>query len=278
MGLNPSQVMYRDEFVASFEQRQSYLRDTVTNEGIVKGNSAIVLVTGQAEAMKERGVDGLIPASNETDTQVTITLKEMHHRTTATSFDIFQGQSDRRRIMQMRGMVAANKEIDDNILTALTAATTTFATTINNAASLSIGIIADMLYALYANQVDNDGQITCVWSPKMYARLMKIAQMSSVDYVDKKPLIDGPQPFKFLGATHLMHPRVPGVGTATATNFIYHKAALAHLVDTAGIKTDIGYNGEHDYSWARHSIFHGSKVLQNAGILKVTSNDTEALT
>ena len=77
MALNPAQVLYRDEFVASFEQRQSYLRDTVTNEAMVKGSSAVFLVTGQAEAMKERGVDGLIPASNEVDTQITVTPKEI---------------------------------------------------------------------------------------------------------------------------------------------------------------------------------------------------------
>jgi hypothetical protein len=277
MGLNPSQVLYRDEFVASFEQRQSYLRDTVTTESMTKGASAIFLVTGQAEAMKERGVDGLIPASNETDAQVTVNLKEMHHRATATNYDIFQGQSDRRRIMQMRGMIAANKEIDDSIIAGLVGATTTFATTINNTNALTIGRLVDMLSELYEQQVDNDGMITCVWTPKMHARLMMIAQVSSVDYVDKKPLIDGPQPFKFLGATHIMHPRLPGVGTATATNFIYHKAAIGHAVDTAGIKTDIGYNGEHDYSYARHTLYHGSKVLQNAGVLKVTHKDDDLL-
>jgi hypothetical protein len=277
MGLNPTQVLYRDEFVASFEQRQSYLRDTVTTESMTKGSAAIFLVTGQAEAMKERGVDGLIPASNETDAQVTVNLKEMHHRATATNYDIFQGQSDRRRIMQMRGMVAANKEIDDNIIAGLVGATTTFGTTINNTNTLTIGRLVDMLSELYEQQVDADGQITCVWTPKMHARLMMIAQVSSVDFVDKKPLIEGPQPFKFLGATHIMHPRLPGVGTATATNFIYHKAAFGHAVDSAGIKTDIGYNGEHDYSYARHTIYHGSKVLQNAGILKVTHKDDDVL-
>jgi hypothetical protein len=277
MGLNPTQVLYRDEFVASFEQRQSYLRDTVTTESMTKGSAAIFLVTGQAEAMKERGVDGLIPASNETDAQVTVNLKEMHHRATATNYDIFQGQSDRRRIMQMRGMVAANKEIDDSIIAGLVGATTTFGTVINNTNTLTIGRLVDMLSELYEQQVDNDGQITCVWTPKMHARLMMVAQVSSVDYVDKKPLIEGPQPFKFLGATHIMHPRLPGVGTATATNFIYHKAAFGHAVDSAGIKTDIGYNGEHDYSYARHTIYHGSKVLQNAGILKVTHKDDDVL-
>lgn len=272
MALNPSQVLYRDEFVASFEQRQTYLRDSVTNEAMVKGSSAIFLVTGQAEAMKERGVDGLIPAASETDSQVTITLKEMHHRATATNFDIFQGQSDRRRILQMRGMTAANKEIDDNIIAALGSATSSYNS--GSAVTLTYGKLVDIISTLYANQVDNDGQITCVWTPKAWARIMTFAQATSIDYVNQKPLVDGPQPFRFLGAMHIMHPRVTGAGTSTASNFVYHKAAIGHAVDTAGIKTDIGYNGEHDYSYARHSIYHGSKILQNAGVLKVVTDDT----
>lgn len=274
MALNPTQVLYRDEFVSAFEQRQSYLRDTVTNEAMVKGSSAIFLVTGQADTMKERGVDGLIPSANETDSQVTISLKEMHHRATATSWDIFQGQSDRRRIMQEKGMKAANKEIDDAIVTALGSATTSYSS--GSAVTLTFGKLVDILSSLYANQVDNDGLITCVWTPKAMARIMTFAQSTSIDYVDRKPLIDGPQPFRFLGATHIMHPRLTGVGTSTASNFVYHKAAIGHAVDSAGIKTDIGYNGEHDYSYARHSIFHGAKILQNAGVLKVVTDDTAA--
>jgi hypothetical protein len=272
----PMQVLYRDEYVAAFEQRQSYLRDAVTTETMVKGNSAIFLVTGKADTMKERGVDGLIPAANETDTQVTITLKEMHHRATQTGWDIFTGQSDRRRILQERGMKAANKEIDDTILTALDATTTTYNS--GSAVTLTYGRLVDILSELYESEVDNDGQITCVWSPKQYARILTFAQATSIDYVNQKPLVDGPQPFRFLGAMHIMHPRVPGAGGATAKGFVFHKAAIGHAIDNAGIKTEIGFNGEHDYSFARHTIFHGAKVLQNSGIIEIVNDDTAAIT
>lgn len=271
----PMQTLYRDEFVAAFEQRQSYLRDSVTTEAMIKGNQAVVLVTGTADTMKERGVDGLIPAANETDTQITVTLKEMHHRATVTGFDIFGGQSDRRRILQERGMKAANKEIDDVILTALDATTTTYNS--GSAVALTYGRLVDIMSELYESQVDNDGQITCVWSPKQYAKILTFAQATSIDYVNGKPLVDGPNPFRFLGAMHIMHPRVPGVGTATAKGFVYHKAAIAHAIDNAGIKTDIGYNGEHDYSYARHTVYHGSKILQNAGVIEVVNDDTAAI-
>jgi hypothetical protein len=273
MALNPTQILYRDEYVASFEQRQSYLRDRVTTEAMIKGASAVFLVTGKADTMKERGVDGLIPAASEIDTQVTITLKEMHHRATATGFDIFGGQSDRRRILQERGMKAANKEMDDTILTALNATTTNYNS--GSAITLSYAKLVDIISDLYESEVDNDGMITCVWSPKTYARILTFAQATSVDYVNSKPLVDSYQaPFRFLGAMHIMHPRVPGVGTSSAKNYVYHKAAIGHAIDTGSIKVDVGYNGEHDYSYARHSIYHGAKILQNAGVIEVTTDDT----
>lgn len=275
MALNPAMVTYREEFLAAFETNQTLLRDTVMTESLITGNQAIILVTAQAEAMKQRGVDGLIPASNEVDTQQTIQLTEMHHRTTVTNWDIFQGQADRRRIMQMRGINAANKEIDDNILTALSAATTTYGTTITTS-GLTLSVFTDIMQTLYANQVPNDGGITCVWTPKMFARLLLLNQFTSSDWQSNQPMVTGPQVVKWMGANHIMHPRLTGVGTSTATCYVYHKSAIAHAVDTAGVRTDIGYNGEHDYSYARHSIFHGSKVLQNAGVLKITSNDTTA--
>jgi hypothetical protein len=272
----PMQTLYRDEYVASFEVRQSYLRDAVTTESMVKGNNAIFLVTGRSDTMKERGVDGLIPAANELDSQITINLKEMHHRATVTGWDIFTGQGDRRRILQERGMKAANKEIDDTILTALDATTTTYNS--GSAVTLTYGRLVDILSELYEAEVDNDGQICCVWSPKQFARILTFAQATSIDYVNQKPLVDGPQPFRFLGAMHLMHPRVPGAGGATAKGFVFHKAAIGHAIDTAGIKTDIGFNGEHDYSYARHSLFHGAKILQNSGVIEVVNDDTAAIT
>lgn len=277
MGLNPSHVLYRDEFVAAFEQRQSYLRDSVTSEAMIKGASAVFLVTGKADTMKERGVDGLIPSASEVDTQVTINLKEMHHRATVTGYDVFQAQSDRRRILQERGMKAANKEIDDTILAALDGTTTTWNS--GSAITLSYNRLVDIITELYENEVDNDGGITCVWSPKAYARILTFAQATSIDYVNQKPLMDGYQaPFRFLGAQHIMHPRVPGVGTNASKCFVYHKAAIGHAMDTAGIKIDVGYNGEHDYSYARHSIYHGAKILQNSGVIEVTVDDSAAIT
>ena len=44
------QIQYRQEFIATFEQKQSLLRDTVTTEAVIKGNTATFLVAGSGGA------------------------------------------------------------------------------------------------------------------------------------------------------------------------------------------------------------------------------------
>lgn len=266
-------TIYKQEFVAAFEQRQSYLRDSVSSEALVNGESATFLLVGKADTMRQRGVDGRIPNANEIDTQVKIALKEMHHKAQVTSWDIFTAHGDRRRLLQERGMVAANKEMDSTIITALSAATAVYPTVLN-AASTSIGKLVDIVSELYEQEVENDGMITFLWTPKAFARLQTLPQLTSVDYVDEKPLVSGQRPFRYLGARHMIHNMLPGMGTATATCFAFHKNAIGHCVDSAGIKTEIGYNGEEDYSYARHSLFHGAGILRQEGIIKFTHDDT----
>jgi len=69
------QTQYRDEFIAGFEARQSLVRDYVTTEAGIKGNTATFLVadSGSATAVT-RGVNGLIPARAENADQVRATL------------------------------------------------------------------------------------------------------------------------------------------------------------------------------------------------------------
>lgn len=287
MSLNSPTIatVYREEFIASFEQRTSYLRDTVSTEGLVKGESATFLLVGKADLMRQRGVDGLIPNVNEIDTQIKIGLKEMHHKTQQTSFDIFQAHGDRRRLMQERGMIAVNKEIDDTIINSLNSATTSYpltlvgpATTIvAGTAAMSLNRLVDIMSDLHEKEIENDGMLTFVWTPKAYAAIQLLPQFTSADYVDEKPLVNGQRPFRFLGARHLIHNRLPGAGTNAATCFVYHKNSVGHITDTGGIKTDIGYNGEHDYSYARHSVWHGAGVLRQEGVMKIVFNDNSTL-
>ena len=102
------QTQYRDEFISGFEQRQSLVRQTVTTEAEVKGNSAVFLVadSGAATAVT-RGVNGLIPARADNLTQNSATLAEWHDLVRRTGFNLYASQSDGRRIMQETTMASS---------------------------------------------------------------------------------------------------------------------------------------------------------------------------
>jgi len=51
---------------------------------------------------------------------------------------------------------------------------------------------------------------------------------------------------------------------------MYHKNSLGHAADTSSIQSFVGYNDEHDYSYARCSLYMGAKLLQNSGIVVIT--------
>jgi hypothetical protein len=110
-GSTAFQTQYRQEFVAGFEQHVSLLRDTVTTEAEIKGNTAVFLVadSGGAAAVT-RGVNGLIPARSDNLTQNSCTLSEWHDLVRKTGFNIFASQGNQRAIMQMTSMGGAEPQ------------------------------------------------------------------------------------------------------------------------------------------------------------------------
>lgn len=268
MSVDAAQVAYRDEFIAAFEQRQSLLRQAVTTDVQIKGESAVFLVAGSgSDEAVTRGVNGLIPAKADTETQNTCTLVEWHDLRRKTSFNIFASQGDQRRIMQMNSMAVVNRKIDADILAALASATLT-------TGAAATGSLALAMYAytiLGNNDVEDDGNIFAVISPAFRAYLMQTKEFASADYVKGSPM-DGPAPrmFDWAGVRWIVSTRITGKGTASETCYMFHKSAMGHACNTTGLATAIGYDQEQDYSFARTSVFMGSKLLQNTGIVKIT--------
>jgi hypothetical protein len=262
-------TIYLDEFISGFEQRQSLLRGTVATEALIKGKEAVFLIAKASRSAVTRGSNGLIPASSDDLTQITTILKERHDLVQKTGFDIFAGQADQRRIMQETGMKVINREMDDEIIDALETGTVDVSGTI-----LTKGVVNNALTVLFNNEVENDGQIYGVLSPAQWSHLTDIAEVTSGDFVNDKPLPSRPSMIRWMNVNWMMHPRLPGVGTASAKSFIYHRDAVGHAADVKGIQAKIGYDEEQDYSFARHTIYHGAKKLQNEGIIVLTLDDT----
>lgn len=263
------QVQYRQQFIDGFENGVSLLRACVTTEAVIKGNSAVFLVadTNGATAVT-RGVNGLIPARADNLNQITATLVEYHDLVRKTSFNIFAGQGDQTRIMQAGVMKVINREIDRNLIAQLDTATqdTGGATT----ASVNLVMKAQTILGNADVPVEDENNMFAVITPAFRAYLMQTSEFSNGDYVEVKPF-NGParKMWRWSGINWIVNSEITGKGTAAEKCYMFHRSALGHAVDKSGIQSPVGYDAEQDYSWARCSIFMGSKVLQNTGIVQM---------
>ena len=271
------QIQYRQEFIAGFEQHVSLLRETVTTEAVIKGNQAIFLVadSGSATAVT-RGVNGLIPARGDNNTQNTCTLSEWHDLVRKTGFNVFASQGNQRAIMQMTSMGVLNRKIDDQIITELNTGTVTIgsSTTIP-----SVSLFQNGRVKLSNASVPWDSNISLVCQPAFLAYMEQAPEFANAQYVELRPYAgqnpswrDKPMAYRWRNALLVEHPNLPGKGTSSEKSFLFHKTAIGQAADTAGLQTPVGYNEEQDYSWARASCFMGAKLLQNTGIVVVTAD------
>ena len=280
MATTAFQIQYRQEFIAGFEQRQTLLRDAVTIEAVIKGNTATFLIadSGAATAVT-RGVNGKIPNGVDNLTQTSATLLEWHYKPVVTSFNVFASQGDRNAIIQKNAMAVVNRKIDADILAQLDTATLTTGA----AAPASVRMVNKAIAGLGKNGVPFDGNVWAVISPAFLSYLYEATEFTSADFVTQAKYENGPlwadKPgyWDWHGVKWIVSNAVTGVGTSSEKCYMFHKSAIGHAVNTAGMDVVLGYNDEDDYSFARVSIFMGSKLLQNTGVAQML-HDGSAMT
>ena len=271
------QTQYRQEFVAGFEQHVSLLRETVTTEAVIQGNTAVFLVadSGSATAVT-RGINGLIPARSDSLTQNSCTLAEWHDLVRKSNFNIFASQGNQRQIMQMTSMGVLNRKIDSLIINELNTGTVA----IGSSSTLpSVSLFQNGRVKLSNASVPWDSNITLLCNPAFLAYMEQATEFSNAQYVDLRPYAgdtaswrDKPMAYRWRNALIIEHPGLPGKGTSSEINFLYHKTAIGQAANTGGLETPVGYNEEQAYSWARASMNMGAKLLQNSGVVVLTAD------
>ena len=269
------QTQYRQEFVAGFEQHVSLLRQTVTTEAEIKGNTCVFLVadSGGAQAVT-RGINGLIPARPDNLQQLSCILSEWHDLVRKTGFNVFASQGNQRAIMQMTSMGVLNRKIDSQIIVELNTGTVTIGAT---GTIPTVSLFQNGVVKLQNASVPWDSNVTLLCQPSFLAYLEQAPEFTNAQYVNLRPYAgneanwrDVPMAYRWKNALIVAHPNLPGKGTTSEKSFLYHKTSIGQAADAAGMKTPVGYNEEQDYSWARASMFMGAKLLQNAGNVVIT--------
>jgi hypothetical protein len=276
MAVEAAVVQYRKEFIPLFAQNSSMLRNTTTKETVMNGNQATFVVSGSAsDTAVTRGQNGMIPYGNPGNTQYTATLVEKHAPYELTNFNIFASQGDQRRVMQMQSVGVINRDIDLTILAELANATQDLSGT------ASLSLVATARAVLGQNDVDvsDANNMFGVISPAFEAYLTQTTEFTSGDYVDVKPM-SGParKMFRWMGINWIVSSRVTGIGTASELCYIFHRNAIGYAINMGEDSIHVGYDEKQDLSWTRASVFHGAKLLQNNGVIKITHDGSAFVT
>lgn len=270
-----TQEQYLDEWIVRFQRGETYLKDAVTKEMMIKGNEAVFPIQDQAPRMTRRGANGRIPAQRTGASQVRVPIEEKHLLQRETDFNIFTAQASVRELMQNSSVLEAYREIDDTIIEALGEATNQYQG--GAAQEITNGTVQDILAELHQQNVRTNSMITFLWTPKAWSAFTQNQAVVNVDFVERKTLItDYDTPFRWGGAMHMMHTGLPGMGTANATCYAFAKAAVGHAVAESLTDVRMGENEEDDYYFTRYTIVHGARILQQPGVLSFTHNDTNA--
>lgn len=270
------QTAYRDEYIEAYEQHESLLRMTVTTEAVIKGNTAVFLVAGSGGASAvTRGVNGLIQARADSNTQNSCTLQEWHDLVRKTNFNIFASQGNQRLMMQKTSVAVLNRKTDALIVAALDTGTVSIgagAGTIPN-----VSLVKNAQVKLQNAGIPWDNNLTLLVQPSFLAYLQQATEFASADYVSTMPYDkantplwnDRPMVYVWDGMKVVVHPNLTGRGTSSEYSYLYHKAAVGHAMDKDGLDTPVGYFEEQAYSWARASANQGAKNIQNTGIVLI---------
>ena len=269
MAIEAAMIQYKKDFVPAFEQKASLLKMTTTKESVLSGNQATFLVSGSAsDTAVTRGSNGLIPYNNPTNSQKTATLVEKHAPYELTGFNVFASQGDQIKVMRNESIAVINRDIDITLLAELANATQDFGT---GTASLSTVLGAQAILGNADVDVEEENDMFAIISPAFRGYLMQTTEFASGDYVDMKPY-GGPvrKMFRWNGVNWIVSSRVTGLGTSSEICYMYHRKAIGYAVSVGEDKVFAGFDEKQGISWSRAEVYHGAKILQNSGIVKIT--------
>lgn len=268
MSIEAAMIQYKKDFIPAFEQKQSLLKLTTTKEQVVSGNQATFLVSGSGgDTAVTRGTNGYIPYGNPTNNQYTATLVEKHAPYELTGFNVFASQGNQIKVMRDSSIAVINRDIDLTLLTELANATQDFG---SGTATLNTVLGAQAILGNNDVDVEDEDNMFAVISPAFRGYLMQTTEFSSGDYVESKPY-GGPvrKMWRWAGVNWIVSSRISGLGTANEVCYMYHRNSVGYAVNMGEEKIEADYDKKQDLSWSRASVYHGAKILQNNGIVKI---------
>lgn len=281
---------YERDVHSVFQRMGGYLRPTARMKTGVVGKSTTFQKVGKGTATT-KARHGVITPMNQTHTAIECTLADFYAGDWVDKLDEAKVNIDERLAIAEGGAWALGRKVDDQIITALDTTTQTSVTITVTSDDAVLNGLLDMRKALDKNDVPNDGQRFGLLTPQMWSRAIRVDQFSSSDYVTANDLpflkggTFGNTFIRWMGILWQEHTGLPGVDTATADSFSYHRRSIGYATgahagnaaESESVKADITWHGDRYAHFVNHAMSGGAVLIDDTGVIRGTSNDTTAL-
>lgn len=275
-----------------FQRQGSTLMDAVTVKPDVVGSTASFhkLGTGTATTKARHGT---ITPMNATHTAPSCTLADFYAGDWVDKLDEAKTNIDVRKSYAKAGAMALGRKCDSQITTVLDATTQTPVTlTVTTKASI-LATALEFAETAWENDVPNDGEVYAAVSSRYWSQLMTIDQFQNADYVmaDGMSYSSGPAIGKskwkdWMGIKWKMQTGLPGAGTGTSKQFIWHKTAVGYasaksagnVAGNESVAADITWHGDRAAHFVNHMMSGQAVLIDDTGVIEGNVDDTVAIT
>lgn len=268
---------YNRDLHHEYQLQSSLLRSAVRTDGMVNGTLIRFQKIG-ALRMGSKGRNGEIPITNPAHNHADATMLDRYVRTTIDVLDTRKMNVDARAGYLQSMALSGAYETDQIIINAMSSGAT------NYTGTYAINLTrATCLYAsefLDGRKVPRDGMRFCAVTPHQFSALMTIDEFKRSDYVGPDDLPYkrvGDQIRTWNGIHWMVHPDLPGAGTATAKCYAWHRSAVGHGIASEFSTMWVPSAAVHGWDCSA-SLSMGATVIDVNGILEIRVDDTYALT
>lgn len=274
-----------------FQRMGSYLKEAVRIKDNVIGSTAVFQKVGKGTATT-KARHGTITPMNQTHTAPQCTLADFYGGDWVDKLDEAKININERDVIASGGAMALGRKCDDQITTVLDATTQTAVEIVVTSKAAILADALEWVEAAWSNDVPNDGQVYGVVTPRLWSQLMLLDQFQNADYVgaDGQSFRQGPMIGKgrwkdWMGVKWKMQTGLPGAGTATAKNFLWHKTAIGYAIaqsagNVAGreaVAADITWHGDRAAHFVNHMMSGQACMIDDTGVIESYLDDTASI-
>src|SRR3990167_5191025 len=281
---------YIAEMKDVFQRRGSQLREAVRPKTEVIGSTAVFPTIGKGTATT-KSRHGTITPMNQPHAAPSCTIADFYAGDWADKLDEAKTNVNERDAIARGGAMALGRKVDDQITTVFDATTQTVITLTVTSKATILATALQFAEAAWDNDVPNDGMVFAAVTARYWSQLMLLEQFNRSEFVgtDGLKFVSGPASgyrwTNWMGIKWKMQTGLPGAGTATAKNFIWHYDSVGYAVAAAAgnvagndaVSADITWHGDRAAFLVNNLMSGQACLIDDTGVIEGDVDDTVAI-